>query len=106
MIYVGENGAVIESIDLSKGYLVDEEWIDHPAVQQEGHYEYAGRVQTYVVDTPAAGAWREVTKQRFIPYTQEELTAIERKKYDARLESLESQLAAYETAYTQGVNEA
>ena len=114
MVYVDENGAVLEDVDLTKGYLVDEEWVDHPAVKQKGHYEYAetetgGRVQTFVVDTPASSAWREVTKRRYIPYTEEELETIERGKYGVRLDALEAQAKAHDevlTAIEEGIADA
>ena len=56
MKYVDTNGVEIESFDLSKGKLVDFEWIDHPEVKQEGHFKYktlgggglyGGRVSPY-----------------------------------------------------------
>ena len=73
MVYVDENGKRLDDVDLNAGYLIDHKWVDHPAQQQQGHYDYArnasgGVVQTFVVDTPARGAWREVTEQMFIPY--------------------------------------
>lgn len=89
MVYVDENGIQIENPDLTAGYLEDIDWVDHAAVAQTGHYEYAelaggGMLQTYVVDTPAQAAYREVTKQRYIPYdttgqedTQQRLAALE-----------------------------
>ena len=41
MIYIDENGNNIDNYDLTIGYLVDHEWVDHPAVAQSGHYEKA-----------------------------------------------------------------
>ncbi|MBQ7887337.1 MAG: hypothetical protein IJ313_10645 [Clostridia bacterium] len=94
MVYIDENGAVLESVDLTKGRLEDAEWIDHPATAQQGHFEYdvmpgGGRVQRYVVDVPFAPARREVTAQRYIPYTRDELAVIAQSDHDARLRALE-----------------
>lgn len=93
MVYVDEIGAVLESVDLSKGYLEDAEWVDHPEVPEVAHFEYeelkgGGRLQKHVVDTPYQPAWREVTKQRYIPYTEEELEAMKGVDYGAQIESL------------------
>ena len=79
MVYVDKNGQRIDNVDLSAGYLVDYKWVDHPAQEQEGHYEYSrniygGVTQTYVVDKPARGAWREVTEQMFIGYWPSTIT--------------------------------
>ena len=93
MVYVDESGAILESVDLSLGYLEDAEWVDHPEVEEVGHYEYedlegGGQLQKYIVDTPYQAAWREVTKQRYIPYTEEELEAMKGIDYGAQIESL------------------
>lgn len=111
MIYIDENGAVIENVELSKGYLEDAEWIDHPATEQQGHFEYdalpgGGRLQRYIVDVPYAPAYREVTVQRFIPYSEAELEAMAKNDYGARIAALEAQNAEYEAAYQEGVQEA
>lgn len=95
MVYVDESGAVLESVDLSIGYLEDAEWVDHPEVEEIGHYEYeelkgGGQLQKYVVDTPYQAAWREVTKQKYIPYTEAELAQIARQDYASRLDALEA----------------
>ena len=92
MVYVDENGVQIENPDLSLGYLVDAEFVDHPAQAQEGHYEYDNGVQTFVVDQPAAAAWREVTAQRYVLYTQEELDAMHSS------DTINERLAALEAA--------
>ena len=81
MVYIDETGAVLSSVDLKKGFLVDEEWIDYPEVPQEGHYEYealsgGGRLQRWVVDVPYAPAHREVTVMKYIAYTEAELAAL------------------------------
>jgi hypothetical protein len=90
MIYIDENGNQIESYDLTLGYLVDHEWIDHPAVAQSGHYEYGDGVQAFVVDVPAESSWREVTIQKYILYTESELEYIAQHNYVARLGALEA----------------
>lgn len=105
MIYVDENGSSLESVDLTRGYLVDLEWIDHPAIRQEGHFEYeelaGGRVQSYVIDVPAQAAWREVTKQKYVLRPVQEEEALKE-----RMAGLEAQMTAYEESYTEGVQEA
>lgn len=118
MIYIDANGEQIESFDLTKGYLVDAEWVDHPEIRQEGHYAYGtlpegGRVQAYVVDVEYCPAWREVTVKQYIPYSDEELQAMAARDYLARLDAHEVQIqamadeqAAYEAAYLEGVQNA
>lgn len=103
MVYIDENGAVLETVDLSKGYLVDAGWVDHPAVPQKGHFEYealpgGGRLQRYVVDTPYQPAYREVTTQKYILYTEEELAVIARGGHGARLDALEAKTKEHEDA--------
>lgn len=94
MVIVDESGNELESVDMTLGRLVDDAWIDHPARAQQGHYAYektegGGVVQRYVVDSPASSAWREVTRQRYVPYTQDELSAIRWGDFGARLNDLE-----------------
>ena len=89
MIYIDENNNQINDYDLALGHLVDHEWIDHPAVVQSGHYEYKDNVQTFVIDVPATPAWREVTKQKYVLYTEAELAHIAKLDYATRLENLE-----------------
>ena len=89
MIYIDENNNQINDYDLTLGYLVDHEWIDHPAVAQSGHYEYQDNVQTFIVDVQATPAWREVTTQRFVLYTEAELAHMAKLDYATRLENLE-----------------
>lgn len=103
MVYVDENGQVLESVDLTLGYLEDAEWTEHPEIPQRVHYEYealrgGGRLQRAVVDTPYTPAWREVTKQRYVPYTDEELALMRKADHAARLESLESETAEQRSA--------
>lgn len=105
MIYIDENNNILDTVDLTKGYLVDYEWIDHPAIEQEGHFEYTelanGRLQTYIIDTPAQAAWREVTKQKYVLYSTSEEDLLKE-----RVTELETQLTSYEESYTKGVQEA
>lgn len=89
MVYINESGAQIASYDLTKGYLVDAEWVDHPAVEQVGHYEYKNGVQFFVVDTPAQAARREVTVQKFVLYTEEELAQMNAPTIEERVSALE-----------------
>ena len=100
MKIIDENGAVIENPDLTLGYLVgDTEPLEHPAiegVEEVSHYETVaeypngGRDVRKVIDTPgvpAKAAWTEqVSIQRYIRYTEEELAAQEeeRKKQKAK----------------------
>ena len=99
MKILDENGAAIETPDLTLGYLVgDTEPLEHPAVEgveEVSHYETVaeypngGRDVRKVIDTPgvpAKAAWTEqVPIQRYIRYTEEELAAQEeeRKKAEA-----------------------
>ena len=100
MKIIDENGAAIESPDLTLGYLVDDtEPVEHPAVEgveEVSHYETVteypngGKDVQRVVDVPgvpAQAAWTEqMPVQRYIRYTAEELAAQEeaRKKQEAK----------------------
>lgn len=102
MVYIDENGALLESVDLTIGYLEDVEWVDHPETPQKGHYEYdelpgGGRLQRYVEEVPYAPAYREVTIQRYIPYSEEELAAMNR-NYGAQIEELNATVAEQKAA--------
>lgn len=108
------NGIELDSPDLSRGYLTEEEiLIAHhdavEAVQEQWHYEITavyhngGKDVAKVVDVPgvaAKDAWDEYeTIQRYIPYTEEELAAQaeatnKEKNLLARVAELEEQLAA------------
>lgn len=99
MKIIDENGAAIETPDLTLGYLVDEtEPVEHPAVEgveEVSHYETVaeypngGKDVRKVIDVPgvpAQAAWTEqMPVQRYIRYTEEELAAREeaRKKQEA-----------------------
>ena len=100
MKIIDENGAAIETPDLTLGYLVDDtEPVEHPAVEgveEVSHYETVaeypngGRDVRKVIDepgVPAQAAWTEqVPVQRYIRYSEEELAAVEeaRIKHDAK----------------------
>ena len=100
MKIIDENGAAIETPDLTLGHLVGgTEPVEHPAVEgveEVSHYETVaeypngGKDVQRVVDVPgvpAQAAWTEqVPVQRYIRYTDEELAAQEeaRKKAEAR----------------------
>ena len=86
------NGVELESPDLSLGYLTEEEILisHHEAVEaaaEQWHYETiaeypnGGKDVKKIVDVPGAeaqDAWDEYeTIQRYVPYTEEELAAME-----------------------------
>ena len=97
MKIIDENGAAIETPDLTLGYLVDDtEPVEHPAVEgveEVSHYETVteypggGRDVRKVIDVPgvpAQAAWTEqVPVQRYIRYTEEELAAREKERQQA-----------------------
>lgn len=109
MKILDETGTVVENPDLTLGYLVDDtEEVTHPAVEgveEQWHWETVteypngGRDVQKVVDRPgvqAQAAWTEqVSIQKYIRYTAEELAAQEeaRKKAEAR-EKLPETVAA------------
>ena len=113
MKIIDENGAAIETPDLTLGYLVDDtEPVEHPAVEgveEQWHWETVteypngGKDVQKVIDVPgvpAQAAWTEqVPVQRYIRYTEEELAAREkeRKKAEAR-EKLPETVATLQAA--------
>lgn len=109
MRILDENNVEITSPDLSLGHLVEEEVFvaHHPAVEEvteQWHYEIikeypgGGRDVVKVVEVPwveAKAAWDEYeTIKRYVPYTEEELAALEearnRPALENRVEVLES----------------
>ena len=96
MKIIDENGAAIETPDLTLGHLVGgTEPVEHPAVEgveEVSHYETVteypggGRDVRKVIDVPgvtAQAAWTEqVPVQRYIRYTDEELAAQEQAKHN------------------------
>lgn len=119
-----ENMELIENPDLSLGYLKSSTRTEHheavQGVEEKWHYETiaeypnGGKDIQKIIDAPgveAKAAWdEEIPIQIYIPYTQEELDRIEEEKnkptQEERIAALEAQLAAYEAAYAEGVNEA
>ena len=113
MKIIDENGAAIETPDLTLGYLVDDtEPVEHPSVEgvdEVSHYETVaeypngGRDVRKVIDVPgvpAQAAWTEqMPVQRYIRYTSEELAAQEeeRKKQEAK-DKLPETVAALQAA--------
>ena len=102
MRILDENNVEIASPDLSLGHLVEEEVFvaHHPAVEEvreqwhyETVYEYlnGGKDVVKVVDVPgveAKDAWDEYeTIKRYVPYTEEELAALEEARNKPTLES-------------------
>lgn len=120
MKIIDENGAVIESPDLTLGYLKDDtESAEHPAVEavdEVSHYETVaeypcgGRDVRKVIDVPGVpgrDAWTEqVPIRRYILYTAEELAqqeaerreAEEREKLPQTVASLTQQLTDLQLA--------
>lgn len=100
MKIIDENGAAIETPDLTLGYLVGgTEPVEHPAVEgveEEWHWETVteypngGKDVQKIVDRPGVQAQEEwveqVPIQKYIRYTAEELAAQEeaRKKQEAK----------------------
>lgn len=98
MKIIDENGSVVESPDLTAGYLAaDTEAVEHPAqdaVEELSHYETVaeypngGKDVRKVIDraaVPAAPAWTEqLPIQRYIRYTAEELARREKEQQEAR----------------------
>ena len=102
MRILDENNAEITSPDLSLGHLVEEEVFvaHHPAVaevREQWHYETVyeylngGKDVVKVIDVPgveAKDAWDEYeTIKRYVPYTEEELAALEEARNKPTLES-------------------
>lgn len=119
-----ENMERIENPDLSLGYLKNSTRTAHheavQGVEEQWHYETireypnGGKDIKKVIDVPgvqAQEAWdEEIPIQIYVPYTQEELDRMEEERnkptQEERITALEAQLAAYEAAYAEGVNEA
>ena len=102
MRILDENNVEITNPDLSLGHLVEEEVFvaHHPAVEEvpeQWHYETVndylngGKDVVKVIDVPgveAKDAWDEYeTIKRYVPYTEEELAALEAKRNKPTLES-------------------
>ena len=119
-----QQGNLLESYDPDLGRLERHATlVQHPAiegVEEVWHWETVaeypngGKDVAKVIDVEgieAQGAWEEeVPYLTYIPYTQEELEAMELEKNRPteaeRIAALEAQLAAYEAAYQEGVREA
>lgn len=119
-----ESGKLLEEFDLSIGWLKPSTRTEHheavEGVEEVWHWETiaeypnGGKDVKKVVDVPGVEAkdtWDEkIPIYIYIPYTEEELAAIEEEKnkpsIDDRVTTLEKQLASYEAAYMEGVNEA
>ena len=102
MRILDENNVEITSPDLTLGHLVEEEVFvaHHPAVEavrEQWHYETVyeylngGKDVVKVIDVPgmeAKDAWDEYeTIKRYVPYTEEELAALEEARNKPTLES-------------------
>ena len=113
MKIIDENGAAIETPDLTLGYLTTStEEVTHPAVEgveEQWHWETlteypnGGKDVQKIVDRPGVQAQEEwveqVPIQRYIRYTAEELAAQEkeRQKQEAK-DKLPERVDALETA--------
>ena len=101
MRILDENNVEITAPDLTLGHLVEEEVFvaHHPAVEEvpeQWHYETikeypgGGKDVVKVVDVPgveAKDAWDEYeTIKRYVPYTEEELAALEEARNKLTLE--------------------
>lgn len=116
-----ESGNRITEYDLALGYMKPStRTVHHEAVagvEEQWHYETiaeypnGGKDVAKVIDVPgveAKDAWDEkIPIYIYIPYTDEELAAIEEEKnkpsIDDRVTTIEKQLASYEVAYMEGV---
>lgn len=116
MQIIDKTGAVIDSPDLTKGYLKPEtQTVHHDAVagvEEVSHYETiaeypnGGKDVRKVVDVPGVAAQdaydEEVEVQRYVLYTAEELAeqaaAREKAEQQAKLPNTETRLAALESA--------
>ena len=102
MRILDENNVEITVPDLTLGHLVEEEVFvaHHPAVEavrEQWHYETVndylngGKDVVKVIDVPgveAKDAWDEYeTIKRYVPYTEEELAALEEARNKPTLES-------------------
>ena len=102
MRILDENNVEITAPELSLGHLVEEEVFvaHHPAVEEvpeQWHYETVndypngGKDVVKVIDVPgmeAKDAWDEYeTIKRYVPYTEEELAALEEARNKPTLES-------------------
>ena len=108
-----QQGNLLESYDLDLGRIVrSSKAVEHPAIEgvdevwhweTVAEYHNGGKDVRRVIDVPgvmAQEAWvEEVPIQVYIPYTQEELDAIEAEKNkptdEKRIEQLEQALAAF-----------
>lgn len=102
MKIIDETGAVLESPDMTLGWLADDtEPVEHPAqeaVAEVSHYETVaeypsgGRDVRKVVDVPgipAREAWTEqVPIKRYIRYTADELAAQEQARKEQEMQKL------------------
>ena len=124
MKIIDENGAAIETPDLTLGYLVGgTEPVEHPAVEgveEVSHYETVteypggGRDVRKVIDVPgvpAQAAWTEqVPIKKYVRYTAEELAAQEEALRSKKLEEVsncceKTICAGIDVTFTDGTQE-
>lgn len=106
-----ENGVVIESPDMEKGYLKNDSlFVMHheavEAVEEQGHwvtikeYPNGGKDVDWVIDVPAVEAqeaWDEYEDiLRYVLYTEEELAEMEAEKEEAYKSSAEYRVGEVE----------
>lgn len=111
MRILDENGIVIESPDMTKGYLKNDSlFVMHheaiEAVEEQGHWETireypnGGKDVDWIVDVPAVEAqeaWDEYEDiLRYVLYTEEELAEMEAAKEEAYKSSAEYRVGELE----------
>lgn len=106
MIIYSESGEIIESPDLAKGWLEiknsDTVKKHHPAISMVSHIEERDGKKIRVIDQHPKAAWDEYEEYGvYHPYEFDD-----KPTQEERIKALEAQLASYEAAYAEGVNEA
>ena len=80
-IYYDKNGNLLESPDLSAGWVEPREVVHHDAVEAITHketLEFPGGCLTYTVtDTPEQAAWEEVVSYTYHPHPPNQIDRVE-----------------------------
>lgn len=91
-----ESGAVLETPDLSAGWIEQKQRViaEHPATKAVTHIEvipYTNGLRRKVVDTPAKGSWKEYeTYGVYHPFTTEEMASMTAPSPEERLAATEA----------------